>query len=166
MTTSMNSNLKFAAFSKPARRVFAVAITLLAGVLVNTHAMAMTPPEDVVKNTVDAIVNNIQANRATYKADNNKLYKMVEDTLVPAIHVPRMAKLILGAHVGKSSEAQIAEFSREFQTFLMRSYATALLEYTGSEKVNYLPVDRKPNDDKVVIKAELVSSEGQAYPVN
>lgn len=141
-------------------------LTVVLTLLGSQHAVAMTAPEEVVKNTVNAIVNNIQSNRTAYEADNQKLFKMVEDTLVPAIHVPRMAKLILGSHAGGASPAQLDDFSKEFQTFLMRSYATALLEYTGSEKVNYLPVDRKPNDDKVVIKAELVSSTGQAYPIN
>ena len=141
-------------------------LTVVLTLLGSQHAVAMTAPEEVVKNTVNAIVNNIQSNRAAYEADNQKLFKMVEDTLVPAIHVPRMAKLILGSHAGGASPAQLDDFSNEFQTFLMRSYATALLEYTGSEKVNYLPVDRKPSDDKVVIKAELVSSTGQAYPIN
>lgn len=134
---------------------------------ISMHSVsAMTPPEEVVRNTVNAIVNNIQSNRELYKADSLALYSMVEETLVPAIHVPRMAKLILGSHSVNATPAQIDQFSKEFQTFLMRSYATALLEYTGSEKVNYLPVERAPGDDKVVVKAELVSASGQAYPIN
>ncbi|MEO0369472.1 MAG: ABC transporter substrate-binding protein [Pseudomonadota bacterium] len=143
-------------------RLALAAMTLL--IATSTHAM--TPPDQVVKQTVNEIVNNIQSNRALYKADNVALYKMVEDTLVPAIHVPRMSKLILGKYAKNASPDQISSFSQEFQTFLMRSYATALLEYTGDQKVNYLPFSLAEGADKVLIKAELVSAEGVSYPIN
>lgn len=129
-----------------------------------THAMES--PEAVVKRTVDTIVNNIQANRATYKADTNKLYTMVENTLVPAIHVERMSGLILGNSVKTASAAQRAAFAEEFKIFLIRSYATALLDYTGDQKVNYQPVTMAPGADKVTIKGELVAADGQKYPIS
>lgn len=130
-----------------------------------THAMKA--PEQVVKDTVDAIVTNIQANRAKYQADSNALYAMVEKTLVPALHVPRMANLILGKSTAtSSSSAQKSAFAAEFQTFLMRSYASALLEYTGSEKVVYQPVKLTSGMDKVTVRAELVAASGKRYEVN
>lgn len=130
-------------------------------------AQAMQAPEVVVKATVDQIVQNIQTNRAAYRADNNKLYSMVERVLIPTIHVERMANLILGRDNSKlATPAQKTAFAAEFKTFLMRSYATALLEYTGKEKVVYEPVTLAPGADKVIVKAALVASDGQSYPVN
>ena len=141
---------------------FGLAIYLVVGV---SHAMQA--PDLVVKNTVDKIVENIQTNRGIYQQDTNKLYQMVEDVLVPSLHVDRMSNLILGKETSRSaSTAQKKAFSNEFKTFLMRSYATALLEYTGREKVNYEPIELKPGADKVTIKATLKASDGQAYPVN
>jgi len=129
-------------------------------------AHAMKAPEQVVRETVDAIVNNIQTNRAEYQADTNALYTMVENTLVPALHVPRMANLILGKKAARAASAeQKNAFADEFKTFLMRSYATALLEYTGSEKVIYQPVETAAGADKVKIRAELIAANGNSYPV-
>ncbi len=139
----------------------------LASILFLNVSHAMVAPDVVVKNTVDQIVQNIQTNRATYRADSNKLYAMVESVLVPSLHVDRMAKLILGKNAAKSSTpAQQKAFANEFKTFLMRSYASALLEYTGRESVTYAPVVLKPGADKVTVKATLVASDGQAYPIN
>ena len=142
--------------------------TLLLSALVglSMSAQAMTSPDQVARQTVDKIVNNIQANRALYKKDSEALFQMVEDTLVPALHVQRMSNLILGKHGRKASDEQKASFANEFKTFLMRSYASALLEYTGEEKVIYKPLVAKPGADKVVVKAELVSAEGKSYPIN
>jgi phospholipid transport system substrate-binding protein len=78
-----------------------------------------------------------------------------------------MANLILGKANSKSStSAQKAAFAAEFKTFLLRSYATALLEYTGSEKVVYEPVVMAPGSDKVTVRAALIASSGSRYPVS
>lgn len=139
-------------------------VTALVGFAGQAHAMKA--PELVVKETVDAIVNNIQTNRAQYQKDTQALYTMVENTLVPAIHVPRMANLILGKKNSRAATAaQKKAFADEFKTFLLRSYATALLEYTGNEKVVYEPVNAAPGADKVTVKAALISSKGNRYPV-
>lgn len=142
--------------------ILSLAIYLVVGV---SHAMQA--PDQVVKNTVDKMVENIQTNRVVYQQDSNKLYQMVEDVLVPSLHVDRMSNLILGKEMSRSaSTAQKKAFSNEFKTFLMRSYASALLEYTGKEKVRYQPVELKPGADKVKISATLLASDGQEYPVN
>ena len=145
-------------------------LTLLVSVVMafNAHAQdaAQKAPDLVVKDTITAIVTNIQTNRELYKKDTNALYKMVEDTLVPSLHVKRMAKLILGKKYAKSSsEEQIAEFADEFQTFIMKVFAPALLEYTGDEQITYEPIDLKPGDDRVKVKGNLIAANGQSYPV-
>ena len=128
---------------------------------------AMESPEVVVKRTVDTIVDNIQNNRALYRKDNSALYQMVDQVLVPTIHVDRMAGLILGRQNSKIATAdQKKAFANEFKTFLMRSYATALLEYTGNERVVYERVNLAPDVDKVTVKAKLIAADGQTYPIN
>lgn len=152
----------------PNRKFLAMPIGLMLVLMTfAVSAAAMKAPEEVVKETVNKIVTNIQANRAEYTKDNQKLYRMVDSVLVPTIHVDRMAKLILGRQNSQlATEAQKKEFADEFKTFLMRSYATALLEYTGNEKVIYEPVERAASDDIVTIKAKLVAADGQSYPIS
>jgi len=104
---------------------------LLFALTFNNVVHAAPAPEQVVKETVNTIVTNIQ---------------------------------ILAKNWRKASDAQRQDFVAQFQTFLMRSYATALLEYSG-ETVNYKDPVAKGND-RVVVKAELVSNAGEIYPVN
>lgn len=145
----------------------AVAALAIVSTVISSPAYAMKAPDQVVKDTVDAIVSNIQQNRAQYREDNKALYAMVEKTLLPSIHVPRMANLILGRETAQSATPeQKAAFANEFKTLLMRSYATALLDYTGEQKVVYEPVNLAPGDDKVTVKAALVSASGKRYNVN
>ena len=133
---------------------------------VSGQTYAMKGPEQVVRDTVDSMVSQLQANRAEYKANNQALYDMLDQTLLPALHVPRMADLILGKQYARSASASQKEaFVSEFKTFLLQSYATGLLNATGKEKVIYEPVNLKPGSDKVKVKASLVSSSGEAYPI-
>ena len=172
MTVSIRRtfNARNSTHSNPRMRSSALGRTLVCiGLLLGgfASAQAMQAPDVVVKATVDQIVQNIQTHRAAYRADNNKLYAMVERVLVPTIHVERMANLILGRDNSKlATPAQKEAFAAEFKIFLMRSYATALLEYTGKEKVVYEPVTLAPGADKAIVKAALVASDGQSYPVN
>lgn len=129
-------------------------------------AQAMKAPEQVVRETVDAMVEAIQTNRDAYKADEAALYKMLDETLIPAIHMPRMADQILGKSYAKSSTAeQKAAFAEVFKNFIVSTYASGLLSATGKEKVNYKPLNLKPGADIAKVEAELVSSAGEAYPI-
>ena len=130
------------------------------------QAQAMQGPQQVVQQTVDSMVANLQANREIYQADNQALYDMLDETLVPALHVPRMADLILGKKVSNAATAEQKEaFVAEFKTFLLQSYATGLLNATGKEQVVYEPVNLAANADKVKVKAKLISESGEEFPI-
>lgn len=133
---------------------------------ISAQALAMKSPEQVVKETVDTMVSKLQANRELYKKDNQALYDMLNEVLIPSLHVERMGDLILNKRFARSStKEQKAAFVQEFKTFLLQSYATGLLNASGDEKVLYEPVNLKPGDDKVKIKATLVSAAGEKFPI-
>jgi phospholipid transport system substrate-binding protein len=144
---------------------FLPALLIVSFVFSLANAAHAAGPEAVVKSTVDNLVNKIEQNRAAYKANNAALFKMVDDVLLPVIHEERISALVLGKNWRKASPEQQSAFVSEFKTFLMRSFAPAMLEYSG-EKVNYLPSETLKGGDRVVVKAELVSLGGEKYPVN
>ncbi len=130
------------------------------------QASAMAGPEEVVKTTVDTMVENLRVNRELYENDNQALYRMLDETLLPALHVQRMADLILGKKMSqKATQAQKLQFVNEFKTLLLQTYATGLLNATGEEKVVYEPVSLAPGADKVKIKAKLVTAAGEEFPI-
>ncbi|MGK0373935.1 MAG: phospholipid transport system substrate-binding protein [Arenicella sp.] len=143
-------------------------LTILISMLfmLSTQAQAMQSPQEVVKRAVDSMVAKLEANRAIYEVDNQALYDMLDETLLPALHVPRMADLILGKQAANSAtEQQKNAFVKEFKTFLLQSYATGLLNATGNEKVVYEPIELAPGDDKVKVKAKLISASGEEFPI-
>lgn len=153
-------------FIKHTRAKQLMAMVFMLAAISATPAHAMKGPEEVVKNTVDSMVAKLQANRSLYKSNNQALYDMLNQTLLPVLHVPRMADLILGKEVSRSaSKAQKNAFVQEFKTFLLQSYGTGLLNATGKEKVIYDPVSLAPGVDKVKVKAKLISVSGEEFPI-
>ena len=134
--------------------------------LVSMNVYAQTPPQQVIQQAVDKAVAQLEARKDEFSADKNKLFNMVDEVLLPAIHFQRMSKLVLAKHWRSANEQQRNAFAEEFKTLLMRTYATALLEYTGKEEIVYKPVDAKPDADKVVVKTEFIATSGEAFPVD
>ena len=134
--------------------------------VVSAQTQAMQDPQDVVRQTVDSVVAKLRANRSTYETDDKALYSMLDETLLPALHVSRMADLILGKKVANSATAeQKKEFIEEFKTFLLQSYATGLLNATGKEQVIYEPVTLAKGADKVKVRAKLISESGEEFQI-
>ncbi len=122
-------------------------------------ANANKSPEDVVMDTFNQLISNIEANRTAYQANPAALYTMVEEVLTPAIHVESIATKILGRYARTATQAQKKAFAEEFKKTLLYSYAVLLLEYSGQNLV--LKPSRVVGDDRVVVNTELVSSEAE-----
>ena len=133
----------------------------------SAQAQTLSEPEKVVRDTINSIVESIQANREVYKEDSEQLYEMIENTLVPALHVPRMAKLILGRENSRSATAeQKREFAEAFKTSVIRTYAPILLDFAGDDKVVFEPAEIDDGADKVTVNAKLVASSGESFPIS
>lgn len=146
---------------------FVLLISLSALMLSSAQAQTLSEPEKVVRNTINSVVENIQANRDLYRKDTAKLHQMIEETLMPALHLPRMATLILGKETSRSATAeQKRDFAAAFKTSVIRTYAPLLLDFTGDDKVVFAPAELVDGADKVTVNAQLVAASGDSFPIS
>lgn len=117
-------------------------------------AFAETPPEQIVRDTTDDIVKIIRADKKSFEKDHGKLYKLADEKVFPHFDFVRMSQWVLGKHWRDTTPEQRGRFVTEFRDLLVRTYSTALLNYTDQEIV-VLPVTRKPGDDEVTVKTEV-----------
>lgn len=122
-------------------------------------AWAGAPPDELVRKTTDEILALTKANRETYAKDVSKLYKMADEKVLPHFDFARMAQWVLGANWRSATPEQRTRFTGEFRDLLVRTYATALLNYTD-QKIIYLPLISKPGDTDVVVKTEVKQTSG------
>lgn len=125
---------------------------------------AAKSPEAVVKETADGVISRIESQRSLLEANPEQVYDLVNEFVIPHFDFISMSKWVLGKNWKSASEEQRSEFIEQFKTLLVRTYARALLEYSGQE-IKYYPVEQNPKSNLALVKTELTSSGAKPFPV-
>ena len=102
-------------------------------------ARADQRPDTILHETVEQLLAELDSNRSTLAADKCQLYSLVNRLVLPQFAVDKISRLILGAHFKAASPDLRNRFTRAFMDLMIRTYATAMFEYTGQEEIEYLP---------------------------
>jgi phospholipid transport system substrate-binding protein len=123
-------------------------------------SQAETGPDQLVRENTQRILGLLKKNKKVYEKDHEKLFKMVNEVILPHTDFVVMSKWILGRTVwNKASEDQRQRFVKEFQNLMVRTYAVALLKYTN-EKVIFYPFTAKEGSRRATVKTEVKQSGG------
>ncbi len=125
---------------------------------------AAQSPDAVVKETADGVINRINSERTMLEANPEKVYDLVNELVIPHFDFISMSKWVLGKNWKSASDVQRTEFVEQFKTLLVRTYARALLEYSGQD-IKYFPAEDGGKPNLAVVKTELTSSGAQPFPV-
>jgi len=99
--------------------------------LTSTAAIAVsTGPVDLVRATTERVVVEL-AQAPEIRSDSDRLIQLVEEHILPSIDFTRFSRLTLGKHWLEASDKQRMRFTDEFRGLLVRTYSTALAEYSG-----------------------------------
>ncbi len=131
--------------------------------LFNLSAAATIMPDALVKQTTDKLLSELTSNRKTLMEDSSKLYRLVDELVLPHFDFKRMSKLVLGKYWRTANNDQREQFVEHFKNLLVRTYATALFEYTGQQIV-YKPFRLKQGATQAVVKTEILQQEGPKIP--
>jgi phospholipid transport system substrate-binding protein len=127
---------------------------------------ASASPQDLVKSTSDQMIVALKKNRATLKQNPGKIYDLVHSIIIPNFDFDLMSRWVLGKNWKQASPQQQQRFIQEFRTFLVRTYAGALLEYTD-EEIRFLPTPSVgAGADDVTVRSEVLLKAGTPIPVN
>jgi phospholipid transport system substrate-binding protein len=142
--------------------------TLLAGVMLATAAWAADPaqgPGELVQGVAEAMLKDLDANRAEYRKDPSKVNALVEKHLVQNFDTEYAARLVLGRHWKEASEAQRKRFVDAFYKSLLNNYGSALADFTG-DKLKVYPTKVAADAKSATVRTEVKRSNGQKVPVN
>ena len=128
-------------------------------------ALAATGPEQLIKQTSDRVLNEIKTNGESYKNDPTILYRFVDEVVLPHFDFDAMTGLALGRYESEISAEQKPAIVNEFRQLLVRTYSSALLEYTD-QKLIYLPMEGSEADGKVVVRTEIEQAGGFPIPIH
>lgn len=122
-------------------------------------------PDKLVYAVTQDLMADIKANKDRYLKDRGKLYAMVDKKVLGRFDFERMSQWVLGRYWRTATPEQRQRFTQEFRALLVRTYATALLDYTGEQDVVYLPFQGKPGDQEAVVRTEIKQPSGPNIPI-
>ncbi len=131
----------------------------------NPIQAAVTPPQDVVQDTSTRMLDALRKNRAMIDREPGRLYDLVDQIVLPNFDFELMSRWVLGRAWQQATPEQRRQFTEEFRTLLVRTYAKALLEYSN-EAIRVLPQSEPADGDEVTIKTEVRPKTGQPVQIN
>lgn len=122
-------------------------------------AEAMPEPQALVKKASDDMLKALKDHETELQDDPEKIYDLVEDILMPHFDFEKMSKLALGKNWRSANADQRERFVEEFRLLLIRTYSTAMLEYTD-EEIKMLPFRDDLSRKRVTVPMEVVQKGG------
>ena len=134
-------------------------------VLIAAPAFAAAGPEQLIRETADRVLSEIKTNAEKYQSDPQGIYRLVDDVVLPHFDFSAMTDLALGKYKDKVNGEQKPTIVNEFRSLLVRTYSSALLEYTDQELI-YLPMEGAESDGIVTVRTEIEQAGGFPIPIN
>ena len=141
------------------------------GAFAQTGAVAASPasatmgPQEIVENSAQRMLKELDANRAMYKNDPAKLDSLVANVLLPNFDSELAARLVLGQAWRTATPDQRKRFVDAFYHSLLRNYGNALVDFTG-DRFKILPFRGEPGDKDATVHTEVKRSNGETVPVD
>ena len=131
------------------------------GLLICTMAWAISSPVDLLQSTSNQLISALQRNQATLKTKPQIVYGIVNQILLPHVDVMSMSSKALGREAWlRAMPMQRQAFAQQFVTLLIRTYSSALAQYTN-ERVNFLPLRGDYNSEsRVQVNSVIVRETG------
>jgi phospholipid transport system substrate-binding protein len=150
------SSVAVAQSATPASPVLAQATPLVA---------ADAPPDVTMRAVAEAVLRDLDTNRATYRQDPKAMRSLVDKYLWPYFDADYSARLVLGKHWREADATQRKRFIDAFYQSLLQNYGDAVLEFTP-DRLKILPYRGDPAATTATVRTEVKRSNGAVVPVN
>ncbi len=122
-------------------------------------------PVALIQDSTERMLQALKDNEAQLVKDSSLIYGLVQDILMPNFDFDKMSKLALGKNWRKADAEQRVRFTNEFRLLIVRTYSTAMLEYTD-EEIRFLPFHDDLSKKKVKVRMEILQSGGPSIPMS
>ncbi|MBL8265859.1 phospholipid-binding protein MlaC [Steroidobacter sp.] len=122
-------------------------------------------PQELVSKVANDTLKDLDANRAEYAKNKNKVRELVDKNMLPYFDTAYAAQLVLAKHWATATPEQRKRFIDAFYQSMLQNYGEALLEFTP-DRLKILPFQGKPEDKIATVRTEIRRDNGSRVPVN
>ena len=126
---------------------------------------AQEVPLETVRHTTDDVIARVKDEKDALRAEPAKMYGLVSEMIFPHFDFNVMSQFVLGEQWKAAEEGQRAAFVDQFRKLLVRTYATALLEYSDQSISYPAPTPPAANAKTAIVRQDISQPSGTALPV-
>ncbi len=143
--------------------------------LLSSTATLAAPSEalELVQQTTNSVLDIVRAQPDLFRNDPAKAYALAEEIVLPHFDFERMSSWVLGKHWRTATPEQQTQFVQGFRNLLVRTYSTALREYSPEDikerldrDITYLPLLAAGDATDVTVKTQIQRPSGPPIAVN
>jgi phospholipid transport system substrate-binding protein len=135
-------------------------LALTAGLTLGSQDLA----SELVKDTSERMLRTLEVRRGELERSPRLIYELVGEIVVQQFDFERITRSALGRHWRKASPQQRLILIEQFQEMLVRTYATALLNYSG-QQIRYLPLKPGRGAGDVTVSTEVQEPGAPPIPI-
>lgn len=121
-------------------------------------------PDALVKKTTDEIVAQIKKDKSLV-SNSRKLLDLVDRLVLPHFNFSRMTMLAVGRPWRDATPVQREQLERQFRMLLVRTYSTALEQYSD-QSIEVKPVSLNAGDSETIVRTQINQPGGQPIPLD
>lgn len=141
--------------------MFGILFTGWAGV---STAETLESPVTMLERTSLQVIQILKDDQDLLKKEPERVYKIIDEYILPLLDDVTMAKLALGKNWKNASKEQKISFVGEFKNLLVRTYSKSLVEFKD-QSINYFPLSLPADAQKASVKAEVIQPGGPSIPI-
>ncbi len=122
-------------------------------------------PGNLIQSTASAMLKDLDAHRADYKKDPNKVHHLVDEILLPHFDTEYSARLVLGKYWNTASADQRTRFVNAFYKSMLSNYGDALVDFTA-DKLKVFPYTGDPKAQYATVRTQIRKDDGSQVAVN
>ena len=118
----------------------------------------------VVQGTTKEVMDRVKNDKDALRAEPAKMYSLVSEMIFPHFDFEVMSKFVVGNSWGTTDASKQQAFISQFRRLLVRTYATALLEYSD-QTIEYPASEPTKNEKTAIVRQNVNQSVGKVLPV-
>lgn len=139
-------------------------ILLLSIVLNTPFALSeAVDPLDIIKSITDKVLSRVESDKEQLRDNPGEMYNLVSDLVFPNFDFTVMSRFVLGSYWDEAEVKQKGEFIDQFRKLLVRTYASALLEFSN-QTIEY-PSEKNVVKEKTAKIVQEVITQGDSVTV-
>lgn len=124
-------------------------------------------PVGMLQNLADRMIAGLKANKSNLKSNPSVVYNLAYQIVVPRADIAYMSKSVIPPQTwNNATPSQRQKFESEFTKLLVRTYASALSDYSN-QTVKFFPVrGGYQGKSNISVTSQIIRADGPSISVN